>query len=276
MDFNLRFIARMDALPNRTPVRAYDCRFLFVLSGKGELRLCDRTIPISENSICYYPAGTQYFPISKDGAPFSFITTNFDFSNQYIARKQSYHPVPITEPFDEAEWKPTHLAFGEERFLSPFVLNGASHLRDSFIKMEREKNTPLPFSDERADAMLSYIIYSILGQKEDGENALARTLADYLSENYRTITSNEEVAHALNYHESYLNKRMKQYLGTTVHQFINQKRLEEAEFLLLASPLSIEEISEQVGFVNTKHFSTLFRHRYGTSPSQYRKRGQWI
>ncbi len=276
MEFFLRFIQKMDTLPNRTPVRAYDSRFLFVLSGRGELRLSDRVIPITDNSLCYYPAGTQYFPISESGTPFSFITVNFDFSTKYQERVESYHPVPIFETLQEEELKPTHLDFGKERFLAPFVLDGASHLRESFIKMEREKNASLPYSSERANAILAYIIYNILGQTENEENALVRTLCAYLSENYRTITSNEEVAHALNYHESYLNKMMKHTLGTTIHQFINQKRLSEAEFLLLYSPLSIEEISEQVGFINTKHFSTLFRRKYGCSPSNYRKRGKWI
>ena len=276
MEFFLRFCARMETLPNRTPVRAYDERFLFVLSGKGELHLTDRTLPIAENTLCYYPAGTQYFPCAREADTFSFITVNFDFSTRYAERTKSHHPVPISEPFDEALFKPTHLDFPHERFHEPFVLEGVAHLREHFLKLEREMNSSLPFAKERASAVLSYIIYSILGQGERDEKTLVRTLCDYLSENYRTISSNEEVARALNYHESYLNKMMREHMGTTVHQYINRKRLGEAEQLLLYSQMSVEEICERVGFVNTKHFSTLFRHKYGVSPSKYRKRGKWI
>ena len=156
------------------------------------------------------------------------------------------------------------------------MLDGASHLRETFLRMEREKNSTLPFHNERANALLAYIIYDICGQAKKEDNLLVRTLTEYISEHYRTLKSNSEIANALNYHESYLNKVMKEALGTTLHQFINQKRLEEAERMLLYSELSIEEISEQVGFQNTKHFSTLFRHKYGTSPSRYRKKGKWI
>ena len=276
MAFFLRYVARMENLPNRTPVRAYDTRFLFVLSGKGELRLPERTIPIAENSLCYYPAGTPYFPTSTGGAPLSFITVNFDFTTDYASCTKSYHPVPIHEPLDEALLKPTHLDFPHAPFKEAFVLHGASHLRESFIRLEKEKNSPIPFHNERATAILSYIIYDILGEAQREESTLARSLSEYLSAHYRTIQSNSEVAQALSYHESYLNKVMKEFFGTTIHAFLTSKKLEEAEGLLLYSEMSIEEIAEQVGFVNTKHFSTLFRRKYGTTPSNYRKKGKWI
>lgn len=276
MAFFLRYVARMENLPNRTPVRAYDARFLFVLSGRGELALSERTIPISENSLCYYPAGTQYFPSSTDGAPLSFITVNFDFTTEYSTVTASHHPVPIHEPLNECLLKPSHLAFGSTPFLEAFVLQGASHLRESFLRLEREQNSALPFHRERATAILTYIIYEIAGQHQREENHLVRTLCEYLSEHCCTIKSNSEVAHALSYHESYLNKVMKEYAGTTIHQYIIDKRLSEAEGLLLYSEMSIDEIAEQTGFVNPKHFSTLFRHKYGTSPSKYRRKGKWI
>lgn len=276
MEFFIRHISRLDALPNKTPVRAYDSRFLFILSGKGELRLGGRAIPLGENSLCYYPAGTVYYPCSSAEAPLSVITVNFDFSREHEARRTSYHPVPIHEPFDERELKPTHLSFPHERFHAPFVLDGASHLRESFMRMEWERNSLLPHAEERAEALLSYIIYSALIDAPRENNTLYRTLYNYLCENYASIRSNDEVARALNYHESYLNKILKEYAGVTVHQFINQKRLKEAELLLLSGKYTVEEISERVGFVNTKHFSTLFRAAYGISPSGYRKRGKWI
>ena len=276
MPFFLRYASKLDTLPNRTPVRAYDARFLFVLSGKGELRLSDRTIPLSENSLCYYPAGTEYFPCFTEDIPFSFITVNFDFSTEYCDCTASYHPVPISEPLEESKLKPSHLSFVHAPFQEAFVLDSASHLRESFIRLEREQNSALPFHSERASAILAYIIYDICGQAQKEENLLVRTLSEYLNENYRTVKSNSEVAHALSYHESYLNKIMKEALGTTLHQFILRKKLEEAERMLLYSELSIEEIADEVGFVNTKHFSTLFRHKYGTSPSRYRKKGKWI
>lgn len=276
MDFFLRHASRLDTLPNRTPVRAYDARFLFILCGKGELHLSERTIPLSENSLCYYPAGTQYFPCSSPSAPMSVITVNFDFTRAHTDRIRSYHPIPISAPFDMRELKATHLDFPHERFQEAFVLENASHLRESFVKLERESGSSLPFARERAEAILTYIIYDILAEREKKENTLIHTLCEYLDEHYRTVNSNEAVANALNYHESYLNKVMREYMGTTLHQYINLKRLEEAEFLLLYSDESIEEISERVGFANTKHFSTLFRRRTGTSPSHYRKRGKWI
>ncbi len=276
MEFFIRHISRLDALPNRTPVRAYDGRFLFILSGKGELRLKERTVPLRENSLCYYPAGTEYYPVSFPTAPLSVITVNFDLCRKWAHCTKSYHPVPLSEYFDEKELKPSHESFPDARFHTPFVLGGVSHLRETFLRMELEKNSALPYADERAEALLSYIVYSILLDTPREGNALSCALCEYLNEHYRTIRENAEVARAMNYHESYLNKVLKEHAGVTIHQYINRKRLAEAELLLLSGNLSVEEISEWVGFVSTKHFSTLFRSAYGISPSQYRKRGKWI
>ena len=40
--------------------KACDCRAIFVLSGKGKVFLEGKNYPLKENTICYYPAGTEY------------------------------------------------------------------------------------------------------------------------------------------------------------------------------------------------------------------------
>lgn len=53
-------------------------------------------------------------------------------------------------------------------------------------------------------------------------------------------------------------------------QYIQAKRIERAQTLLLASRLSIKEIAETVGIPNLSQFSKLFTKETGHSPREYR------
>ena len=48
-------------------------------------------------------------------------------------------------------------------------------------------------------------------------------------------------------------------------------RLQHAQILLGTSQLSINEIAEKIGVANGNYLCTLFKKRYGISPSDYRK-----
>ena len=59
------------------------------------------------------------------------------------------------------------------------------------------------------------------------------------------------------------------YGVTPYHYYLTQKG-ELACTLLKCTTLSIQEISEQLGFSDYHHFSGFFRKWYGVSPSGYR------
>ncbi|MCV7361309.1 helix-turn-helix transcriptional regulator [Mycolicibacterium neworleansense] len=57
---------------------------------------------------------------------------------------------------------------------------------------------------------------------------------------------------------------------TTPYQFLLDRRVERAKFLLRNTTRTITDISAAVGFSSPSHFSTAFRHRVGVSPRTYR------
>lgn len=67
-------------------------------------------------------------------------------------------------------------------------------------------------------------------------------------------------------------KQFKQLVGVTPVQFQTSIRLEQAARQLCESPLSIEEISFNLGFHSLSHFYELFKSHYHMTPSAYRKK----
>lgn len=57
--------------------------------------------------------------------------------------------------------------------------------------------------------------------------------------------------------------------GLTPNQYIQRKRVERAQTLMLSSDMSIKEIAEEVGIPNLSQFSKLFYKQAGVAPSLY-------
>lgn len=56
-----------------------------------------------------------------------------------------------------------------------------------------------------------------------------------------------------------------------INNYIIEKKMEYARVLLSTTELTIGDISEKAGFKHSRNFSTLFKSKYGKSPSDFRK-----
>lgn len=65
-------------------------------------------------------------------------------------------------------------------------------------------------------------------------------------------------------------RAFKQSLGVTPGQYVLDRRMERARFLLKSSKLSVAEVGFSVGFDYSSHFTRAFRRAVGTVPSMFR------
>lgn len=69
----------------------------------------------------------------------------------------------------------------------------------------------------------------------------------------------------------YLSTLFKKETGTTIHRFIQNKRLETARNMLKKSNYSCTEISSLLGFSSQSHFIQCFQKKYRITPAEYQK-----
>lgn len=81
--------------------------------------------------------------------------------------------------------------------------------------------------------------------------------------------SEKELAHAVGLSVSQLDRLFSRQFGQTPSQYLDRRRLEEAFAHLNGSPLSIKQISYELGFNSLAYFSRWFRQRAGMSPRNY-------
>lgn len=67
-----------------------------------------------------------------------------------------------------------------------------------------------------------------------------------------------------------LKKSFKSIHGCTITEFIQQTRIEQAEFLLSHTDLSIAQVAQTIGYSNASRFAELFKRNIGVLPGEYR------
>ena len=92
----------------------------------------------------------------------------------------------------------------------------------------------------------------------------------YIDENYRDGELTK-LAMLMGYDVPWLSRSIKRLLGKTYKELVQQKRLNQAVFLLQSTRLPIADISVAVGYDNTSYFHRIFRKAYHMSPKEYRE-----
>lgn len=67
---------------------------------------------------------------------------------------------------------------------------------------------------------------------------------------------------------SQLHRKLKALTGQNATDFIKDFRLEKAMEMLKNQHLQVNEVASRIGYSNVKYFSTIFKSKYGISPSQ--------
>lgn len=93
----------------------------------------------------------------------------------------------------------------------------------------------------------------------------------YIEENYKNGTLTE-LAGLMNQQITSLSRFIKKMSGSTFQQLLQQKRLNQAVFLLTTTKLTVEEIILAVGYDNTSYFYCIFREKYGMTPKNLREK----
>nr|WP_320120315.1 helix-turn-helix transcriptional regulator [uncultured Marinifilum sp.] len=71
-------------------------------------------------------------------------------------------------------------------------------------------------------------------------------------------------------------RKFKKITGMRPMEFINQKRIEKAQELLITTTMSQKKISEETGFNSQQYYTRIFKKISRCSPEQYRKMGGLI
>ena len=83
--------------------------------------------------------------------------------------------------------------------------------------------------------------------------------------------SPEKLARTMGISRTKLYRDLKRIDGFSLAYYLRNARLEKAAYLLRHSDLNVSEVMYDVGFINSSHFTKIFKQKYGVTPSDYKK-----
>lgn len=93
----------------------------------------------------------------------------------------------------------------------------------------------------------------------------------FIDVNLHTDITVKDLATFQNLNVDYFSRLFKEIYKVRPNEYIQKKRVERAQLLLLASTNSLQQIADIVGFNNVSYFSRVFKKLTQKSPLQYKK-----
>lgn len=196
-------------------------------------------------------------------APFGF-TVSFDAPLMPVMLQRALHQVLTRQPF----------------FTIPAELH-TQLMQLASMMHQLKKEEPLPFSIPAMHSLLQTILTLLAketagsagtGHVPDTRSAIIeQDFRELLSQRFKEWKKPADYASALAISTSHLNDMVHQVTGYSVSYQIHRVIILEAKRLLYHTPLSVKEISDQLGYEDHGYFSRLFKKITGQTPLTFRQ-----
>jgi AraC-like DNA-binding protein len=231
-----------------------------VIGGKGMFTLRDQEYPCSFGDTFIIFPGELFSYRADEFQPWQYIWVAF--IGHGAAELMRMLGVTPEQPVIHAS-------------LNPSIRGYYNELRQCFMS-----NNPPELSNLEAAGWVRLLLqqFGLAKLKLDNHQwALDSTIEhvikqaiQYLTLQYTQPISIQSMCHQLGYHRTHLSKLFKQATGLSPMQYLLRIRMQRAG-LLLATPMTIEQVASSVGYNDALYFSKKFHKWWGQSPSAYRK-----
>lgn len=113
-----------------------------------------------------------------------------------------------------------------------------------------------------------------LKTQKQHNDPIAKMAWNVISEHFNKPFSMKALSHELSLSAVQLTRRFKAAYGVTPTQFLTSLRLNEAQYLLAETRLTLDEIAVKCGYDNGFYLSRVFSKKMKISPSEYRRAHQ--
>lgn len=118
--------------------------------------------------------------------------------------------------------------------------------------------------------LLAHFLKNSTDKYEITDNRILKVLRYIRKHIDQNITMEEMIAICFLSKDHFI-RLFKKEMGITPVQYINRKKIEKAQLMLITGSQSIKDIAYALSFENVYYFNRLFRKITGTTPLEYRK-----
>lgn len=242
------------------PTVRNDYHVHFVLSGKGVLEINNQTYHLHRGQIFVIPPDieTYYYADSKDPWQYTWISFSGNKAKDFLEKAGITSQNPVRDTYIQPE---EFLALTEDLLNHHELTTENELIRTSLLYriiallIESKKA-----QDQRDHKKLAY---------DYSPSIYVKHALEYIHHNYQTATI-QGIADYIGITRSYLTHIFKENLNVSTQEYLISYRLEQSCHYLRTTNLSIQEISEKVGYTDSLAFSKVFKSHLGMNPKNYR------
>lgn len=96
-------------------------------------------------------------------------------------------------------------------------------------------------------------------------------VCDYIDEHCTEDLTLEETAERSGFSKYHFSRLFKEFMNISFYKYVNQKRIELAQDMLLNPNVTVTEVALQSGFGSSSAFIRMFKQFNGCTPSEFRR-----
>lgn len=123
------------------------------------------------------------------------------------------------------------------------------------------------YDHEKCACILNAILYELINlNKHISMNRHIRQILNYAAVHITEHISLRDICREVGLSEEYCAYLFKKEIGKPFVSYVNEKKMQLAQELILRNEMSLENIADYLGFSNYNYFSRLYKKYFGYSP----------
>ncbi|MBB3112639.1 AraC family transcriptional regulator of arabinose operon [Paenibacillus phyllosphaerae] len=227
--------------------------FVWVRFGQVHLELAGKAYTCRKNELMLVPPGWIAFELKGDTSGIrDAIVVRFSPS-----QAEASGLLPLLARKTPLLW-PTHM---------PELLD------EKLLQLVNHWSERGPYYSVLCGALLTEALVLINREMDVGEktpSAIQHTerMKSYIDDHYREKITKNELGGYVGISPNYAASLFRKVTGLTISDFVHRKRMKTAQYLLRHSQLTVQEISEQLGYSDPSYFNRTFKRTVGRLPSE--------
>ncbi|MEA4914702.1 MAG: response regulator [Christensenella sp.] len=181
-------------------------------------------------------------------------------------------PIIVLTGYDEFEYARTALHFGVAEYLLKPLNDDA--LRETLERLAgaiQQHLSAIQLPQNLSPKNIAQFVATCFTETDREHKLLAERAASYITTHFTEPITQTDVAEALGITPAYLSSVFHEEKGESYTKFLTRLRMMQAALLLKSNPgMTIQSVAEQAGYASDKHFISVFKKYFGTTPNEYR------
>ncbi|MDF2645818.1 MAG: hypothetical protein K0Q73_1623 [Paenibacillus sp.] len=243
-----------------------------VLEGSQHMRVEGKNHTQTEGELLWLTPNQRHSSLGVlDGTMMEYICIHFEVDDSWLRQQLNQLTnvrYPVGSPLEQA--------------LRPIIKDVAQATKESEGTHQKLLTLLASF---RLFTVLSELLLQVKQQysAQNPTTELAEQIAAHIEREWAPVTNEEDgkddkeplrieqLAEQLGYSSTHCNRVFHKAYGISPRQYVSMIKLRKAKLLLMNPALSIEQISEQLGYRDLSQFSKQFKRWTNMSPTAYRQ-----